>query len=70
MLQALNTCDTAIPLQSLLLDALDAITHEKPLDSIGGDPLVKEVAEAQAQVGWHQIRDSCVSGSRHKTDTT
>ena len=55
MLQALNKFDTAPPIQSLLLDALDALMHGKPLESITIHPLVEEVAEAQAQVGWHQI---------------
>lgn len=55
MLQALNKFDTAPPVQSLLLDALDALMHGKPLESITIHPLVEEVAEAQAQVGWHQI---------------
>ena len=55
MLQALNKLDTAPPLQSLLLDALDALIHGKPVESITVHPLVKEVADAQAQVGWHQI---------------
>jgi len=55
MLQALNKCDTAPPLQSLLLDALDALLHGKPLESIPIDPSVAEVAEMQARIGWHQI---------------
>jgi hypothetical protein len=55
MIQALNKFDIAPPLQSLLLEALDALIHGKPVESIPFDPLVEEVAEAQAQVGWHQI---------------
>ena len=55
MLQALNRFDTAPPLQTLLLDALDALIHRKPMKSITIDPAVEEVARAQAQVGWHQI---------------
>jgi len=55
MLQALNKCDTAPPLQSLILDVLDALLHGKPLDSIPVDPMVAEVAAAQARIGWHQI---------------
>jgi hypothetical protein len=55
MLQALNKCDTDPPLQSLLLDVLDALLHGKPLESIPVEPMVAEVAEAQARIGWHQI---------------
>jgi len=55
MLQALKTLDTAPPIQSLLLDALDALLHGKQLEAIRIDPSVEDVAGAQALVGWHQI---------------
>jgi hypothetical protein len=55
MLQELNKLDTSPPLQTLYLDALDALLYDKPLDSIAIDPSVAEVANAQAQIGWHQI---------------
>jgi hypothetical protein len=55
MLQALNKFDTAQPIQSLLLDALDARMHGKPMESSTIHPLVEEVVEAQAQIGWHHI---------------
>jgi hypothetical protein len=46
--------------------------HAKPLESITIHPLVEEVAETQAQVGWHQnLRgESCPNGSRLKNNTT
>jgi hypothetical protein len=51
MLQALNKFDTAPPIHSLLLDALDALMHGKPKEFMTIHPLVEEVAEEQAQVG-------------------
>jgi hypothetical protein len=72
MLQALNKFDTAPPIQTLLLDALDALIHGKPMESTAIHPLVDEVSEAQEQIGRHTSSkgDSCLSGSRLKNDTT
>ena len=55
MLQELNKLDTSPQLQTLYLDALDALLYDKPLDSIPIDPAVADVAEAQFQIGWNQI---------------
>lgn len=55
MLQELNKHDTSPQLQTLYLNALDALLYNKPLDSIPVDPSVAEVAQAQADIGWHQI---------------
>jgi hypothetical protein len=55
MLKTINDLDTATPIQGLLLDVFDALIYGKPLDTIPIDPTVMDVAEAQAEVGWHQI---------------
>jgi hypothetical protein len=46
---------TALPLQTLLLDAFDAVLHNKDFATIRADPSVQHVATAQAAIGWDQI---------------
>jgi hypothetical protein len=55
LLKLVTGMNTALPLQQLYLDAMDALIHGTPLDSIPVDPAVAHVAAAQAQVGWHHI---------------
>ena len=51
----LTELDTALPLQSLLLEAAKAVLDGLPLDTITIDPAVEHVATAQANIGWDQI---------------
>lgn len=53
------TCSTLLTLlhssRMMLLDALDAVLHDKPCESNTVDPLVAAIADAQAIIGWYQI---------------
>ena len=55
MLKELTKLDTSPQLQTLYLDALDALLYDKDTDNIHIDPEVAEVAAAQKQLGWDQI---------------
>jgi hypothetical protein len=53
--KCLEDTDTALPLQSLLLDALDVVLFGKCPSTIQPDPSVQHIADAQAAIGWSQI---------------
>ena len=55
LLDQLNELDTAPPLQALLLEAAKAVLQGTPLDNIAIEPEVQHVADAQANIGWHQL---------------
>jgi hypothetical protein len=55
MLKVLDKLDTAPPLQTLLLNALNVLLYDKSLHTINGDPAIEDVVKTQESIGWHQI---------------
>jgi len=55
ILDALTQTNTAPPLQTLLLDTIDAVLYDKDTSTLPIDPQVQDIAAAQQTIGWHHM---------------
>jgi len=69
MVKTLTELDTAPPIQELMLEAFKALLEQRDTATIPVDPSVADIAAAQTEIGWHQIRKGRFSKSWREAQT-